>query len=503
MQFDAVNRATRRLVHNLTIMYYYMVMILAHVYKLKPSNSQSEKMNDWLNMLRAFYNFCLRDRIEAYEQVRSPIMGNYSRLDKQAECCPLTCSVSKSASVGYPWSNKNQKRSAGHQQSSYLPELKTLRPWYKEIDANVQQMNLRRLNAAFSKFFDGDGGYPKFKTLSKFRSFSYVPGQVKIEGNKVKFPGLGWMRFFLSRPLPEGFAVRTVTIRRKSDGWYMSVRLENKDVPDTQPIDTKQVKTVIAADLGIRKLVSLSNGQTVANPQYAKKLERTKAIRQRRASRKVKGSKNRAQAYQKLAKIDQKISNQRSDYHWKVANKLCRLADAVIFEDLNVKSMMARCQLKQDASGKYLKNNQAQKRGLNRVIADAAWGELKLKTKAVAAKLGLIVTEVDPRFSSQRCSCCGHTDKANRDKERFLCIECGYIEDADVQASFNLLDRGLKQLGIDPNQLRAVRPKVKDAMPGISALRTAKEISLALADEPSNPRQLSLFEWREDLAMGL
>lgn len=66
-------------------------MILAHVYKLKPSTSQSKKMNDWLDMLRAFYNFCLRDRIEAYEQVRSPILGNYSRLDNQGECCPLTC----------------------------------------------------------------------------------------------------------------------------------------------------------------------------------------------------------------------------------------------------------------------------------------------------------------------------------------------------------------------------------------------------------------------------
>ena len=482
-------------------------MILAHVYKLKTSNSQSQKMNDWLNMLRCFYNFCLRDRIEAYEQARSPIMGNYSKLDNQAECCPLTCSVSNLASVGYPWSNKNQKRSAGHQQSSYLPELKQLRPWYKGIDANVQQMNLRRLNAAFNKFFNGNGGYPKFKTRSKFRSFSYVPGQVKIKNNKVRLPGIGWMRFYLSRPLPEGFLIRTVTIRRKSDGWYMSVRLENKDIPSLESIDIKQVKTVIAADLGIRKLVSLSNGETIANPQYAKKLERRKTIFQRRASRKVKGSKNRRLAYKKLAKIDQKINNQRSDYHWKVANKLCRLGDAVIFEDLNVKSMMARCKPKRDASGKYLKNNQAQKSGLNRVIANAAWGELKLKTKAVAAKLGLIVTEVDPRFSSQRCSCCGHTDKANRDKERFLCTRCRYIEDADIQASYNLLKRGLKQLGISPTQLRAVRPKV-----------TAQETSLALADEPSNPRQLRsprclgfpqafmtdvLFEWREDLAMGL
>lgn len=466
-------------------------MILAHVYKLKPNNSQSSKMNDWLNMLRAFYNFCLRDRIEAYEQVRCPTLGNYSRLDNQGECCPLTCSVSKSATIGYPWSNKNQKRSAGHQQSSYLPELKTLRPWYQGIDANVQQMNLRRLNAAFSKFFDGNGGYPRYKTRSKFRSFSYVPGQVKIEGNQVKLPGIGWIKFYLSRPLPKGFAIRTVTIRRKNDGWYMSVRLENKDVPDIQTIDTSQVKTAIAADLGIKKLCSLSNGETIANPQYAKKLERRKSIRQRRASRKVKGSKNRAKAYIQLGKIDQKIACSRSDYQWKVANKICRLGDVIIFEDLNVKGMMARCKPKRSETGKYLKNNQAQKKGLNRVIADAAWGELKLKTKAVAAKLGLIVVEVDPKFSSQQCSCCGHIDKANRDKERFLCTQCGYIEDADIQASFNLLDRGLKQLGISPTQLRAVRPKV-----------TAQDISSGLPDEPSNPQQLTLFEWRNGRVIG-
>jgi putative transposase len=305
-----------------------------------------------------------------------------------------------------------------------------------------------------------------------------VPGQVKIHSNKVKLPGIGWMRFYLSRPLKEGFAIRTVTIRRKNDGWYMSIRLENKELPDIEPIDINQVKTVIAADLGIKKLCSISNGETITNPQYAKRLERRKRIRQRKASRKVKGSKNRAKAYRKLAKVDLKIANQRLDYQWKVANKLCRLGSAIIFEDLNVKGMMARCQPKRcPETGKYLKNNQAQKKGLNRAIADAAWGELKSKTKAVAAKLGLIVAEVDPKFSSQQCCCCGHTDKANRDKERFLCTECGYLEDADIQASYNLLERGLKQLSISPTQLRAVRPKV-----------TLMETSPGVLGEPKNPR---------------
>ncbi|MDY6897106.1 MAG: transposase [Cyanobacteriota bacterium] len=467
-------------------------MILAHVYKLKPNSTQCALMTNWLSMLRAHYNFCLRDRIGAFEQTRSPVLGNYSNLGNQGECCPLACSVSKSATVGYPWTKAGKRRSAGMQQDAYLPEMKAARPWYKQINADVLQMNLRRLNNAFSRFFDGQGKYPRFKNKSKFRSFSYKPKQVKTKGNKVYLPGIGWMRFYLSRPLPVGFEVRTVTVRQKGEGWYISVRLENKNVPALTPMDASQVKKVVAADLGIRKLAALNTGELILNPNFAKKVARRKRIILIAASRKVKGSKNRSKAYIRLAKLDLKVGNQRDDYQWKVANKLCSLGDAIIFEALNIRGMMARCKPKRcPETGKYLKNGQAAKRGLNRVIADAAWGELKLKTKAVAAKLGLIVAEVDPKFSSQQCSCCGHIDKANRDKERFLCTECGYVEDADVQASLNLLGRGLKQLGISPTQLRAVRPKV-----------TLKETSLTLVDEPKNPQQLRLFEWRDGQVTG-
>ncbi|MDJ0578209.1 MAG: transposase [Xenococcaceae cyanobacterium MO_234.B1] len=336
-------------------------MILAHVYKLKPNSEQWANLTNWLSMLRAHYNFCLRDRIEAYEQVRSPVLGNYSRLDNQdghltvlgspqhpcpRECCPLTCSVNKSATIGYPWSKAGKRRSAGMQQDAYLPEMKAARPWYKQINADVLQMNLRRLNDAFSRFFDRQGGYPRFKSRSKFRSFSYKPKQVKIENNKVYLPGIGWMRFYLSRPLPIGFEIRTVTIRHKSDGWYMSVRLENKDVPALMPMDTNQVTKVVAADVGIRKLAALNTGELIPNPQFSKKVARRKRIRQRAASRKVKGSKNRSKAYVRLAKLDLKVGNQRDDYQWKVANKLCRLGDAIIFEALNIKNMMARCKPK-------------------------------------------------------------------------------------------------------------------------------------------------------------
>ena len=461
-------------------------MFVAYCYKLKPSHKQAQKMTNWLNMLRANYNFSLRDRIEAHEQARSPILGNYSRLDIRSECCPLTCSVSQNATIGNPWKNNGKKRNAYEQQSSNLPLLKAERPWYKTIHSTVLQQNLKRLHKAFDNFFEGKG-YPKFKNQSKFRSFSYTPGQVKVNNNAVYLPGIGWMTYFNSRAIPQGFKIKTVTVRCKADGWYVSFRLEDKIIPDVPKIELSQVKAAIAGDLGINKLISLSDDTIFSNPKFFKKYERRKAIRQRRASRKKKGSKNRALAYRYLAKIDQKIVNERTDYHWKIANNLGRKAEVLIFESLNIKGLLKKCQPKQDENGKYLKNGREAKKALSRLIADCAWGELKLKIKSVADKLGLHFVEVDPKNSSRQCRKCGYIDQKNRNKERFFCLQCFHLEDADNQAAKLLLNRGLKQLGISQSQLPSVRRKV-----------TAQEISLGLPDEPSNPnkvQQLSLFDF--------
>ena len=410
-------------------------------------------MANWLDLLRANYNFSLRDRIEAYEQARSPILGTYSRLDNQGECCPLTCSVSKNAIIGNPWKSNGKKRSAYEQQSSNLPILKKERPWYRNINSTVLQQNLKRLDKAFKNFFQGLG-YPKFKRRSKFRSFCYPPGQVKVNKKAVYLPGIGWMTYFNSRAIPQGFEIKTVTLRRKADGWHISLRLEDKTIPNVPKIELSQVKTAIAGDLGIKKLISLSDDTVVSNPKFFQKYERIKNLRQRRASRKKKGSKNRAKAYQYLAKIEQKIDNKKTDYHWKIANHLCREAEILIFEDLNIKGLLKKCQPKQDENGKYLKNGREAKRALSRLISDAAWGELKLKIKSVADKLGLHFVEVNPKNSSRQCRKCGYIDKKNRNKERFFCLQCFHLEDADNQAAKVLLNRGLKQLGISEGLTR-------------------------------------------------
>ncbi len=459
-------------------------MILAYQYKLKVSPSQTMMMTDWLSMLRSHYNFCLRDRIETYEQVRSPKLGNYSDLKTKAPCCPLTCSISNKSQIGEPFKKGGKKRSAYEMQSSELPVLKKARHWFKKIHSTVLQQNLRRLDTAFKNFFDGRG-YPKFKTRQRFKSFSYPPNQVKLENNKIYLPSIGWMKFFQSRNIPDGFNLKTVTIRSLADGWYISIRIENKDIPQSNPKDLEQVESAIGCDLGIKKLLALSNGELIENPQFEKRLSKRKTIRQRRASRKKKGSSNQRKAYVELARIDQKIVNQREDHQWKIAHHLTRLADVIVLEDLNIQGMIKKCRAKQDENGKFLKNGQSAKRALNRLIRDCSWGNLKLKIESVAAKFGKICKEVNPKFTSQQCSHCGHIQKENRNKERFLCLNCGFLADADQQASVNIGIKGLEILGISHSKLLGVPQKVTPK-PELTGSRNG-EISVSLEVEPGNP----------------
>jgi putative transposase len=136
---------------------------------------------------------------------------------------------------------------------------------------------LRQLDAAYQNFFELGRGYPAFKRRSHFRSFTYPPGVVKFDGNRVKLPGTSWMRFFNSRPFPDGFNQHSVTVRQKADGYYISVRLEDSTIPEIPKLI--QVKTAVGVDLGIRKLMALSTGETLLNPDFYQRHERRRRIR--------------------------------------------------------------------------------------------------------------------------------------------------------------------------------------------------------------------------------
>jgi putative transposase len=335
-----------------------------------------------------------------------------------------------------------------------LPELKKARPWFGQIDSTVLQQNVKRLDTAYknffvrvaSPFFEGRG-FPKFKNRSNFTSFTYQMG-VKVQGSKIYLPKLGWMRFFNSRSIPIGFTIKAATLRKRQDGWYVSIRIEDKAIPDYVSKPLNEVKSVLGCDLGIKKLVHLSDRHQIDNPKFStnKKARRTLKIRQRRVSRKLKGSKNRKKAASKLGRFHKKLTDKRVAYQWYVANLIVsRKVDAIALEDLNISRMLKRCRVKTDEiTGRFLKNGQSRKKSLNRAISDASWGELILKIEYLAAKQGKVVIKINPKHSSQECRNCGHIDKSNRDGEKFICAECGYHEHADIGAAKTIRDRGFK-----------------------------------------------------------
>ncbi|MCC5626646.1 transposase [Nostoc sp. CHAB 5715] len=450
-------------------------LLTNYIYKLRPNITQSNKMSGWLDMLRSTYNWSLADRITQYNQ--QFIQGDYCDIRTKGEACPLTCFVSKNGASGEPWKDgktdndgklKNPRRSAGDIQITALPELKKRAPWFGEIDSTVLQQNLKRLDTAYKNFFEGRG-FPKFKNRSNFTSFTYQMG-VKVQVSKIYLPKLGWMRFFNSRSIPNGFTIKAATIRKRQDGWYVSIRIEDKAIPDYVSKPLNEVNSILGCDLGITKLVHLSDRYQIDNPKFStnKKAKRTLKIRQKRVSRKVKGSKNRKKAANKLGSFHKKIVDKRVACQWYVANKIVsRKVDAIALEDLNIAGMLKRCKVKVDENtGRFLKNGQSRKKGLNRAISDAAWSELVLKIEYLAEKQGKVVIKINPKHSSLECRNCGHIDKSNRDGEKFICTECGYHEHADIGAAKTIKNRGLEivrgdsaKLGVNHQNAQKISPR--------------------------------------------
>ncbi len=457
-------------------------MLLGYKYRLIPRKQQFDRFVNWLNMGRGLVNYSLND-VEATYHLRFA-QGNFCSLKLKAPCCPLTCPVGSSSATSdtgeiYQTSKKGEisRKSAKNIQKTNLPVLKEIRPWYKDVDSTALQQVIDNLHHGFSKFFKGEAKYPKYKNRSNFKSLTIKSG-IAISGNRIKLGKLGWMRFHNSRPIPEGFNIKSATIRLKADGLYVSVKIEDKTVPLPPTVSPNEVKTAIGLDMGITKLVHCSDGSQFDNPKLStnKKSRRTLRIRQRRINRKKKGSKNRRKAGNQVARFHQKITNRREALQWKLASKISKKADVVIPEDLNISGMKSRCKPKKDEKkkGRFLPNGQSRKRGLNRSISDASWYSLLKKVEYMAAKHGKIFYKVNPRYSSQTCPECGCVHKDNRDKEKFICTNCGYMDHADLNAANVLKKRGVEVLGLN----LSCRVKIKKSV---------------LAD-CQEPKQLSLFD---------
>jgi putative transposase len=307
-----------------------------------------------------------------------------------------------------------------------LKEEKKNNEWLSIPYSQSLQMPLRNLDNAFQRFFKKTSGFPTFKKKSNHQSIQY-PQNVSIDfkANKVKIPkaGLVFCRFdrkFVGK-------IKTCTVSKTpTNKFYISILVDN-DIPLPEKFKIKQT-TSIGIDLGLTHFAISSDGGKIENPRHLNKLLARLKVLQKRASKKQKGSNNRKKANFAVAKLYEKITNQRNDFLHKLSTNLIRNNQTIILEDLNVKGMM--------------KNHK-----LAKAIADVSWSRFVdfLKYKAEWNGNNIIqIGRFDP--SSKMCSECGTINKNLSLKDRFwTCAACGGYHDRDINAAINIKKFGLIQ----------------------------------------------------------
>ncbi|WP_293158697.1 transposase [Okeania sp. SIO2C9] len=250
----------------------------------------------------------------------------------------------------------------------------------KKSPYEVQQINLQRLDKAWKRWLVPDKtgkrfGRPRFKKAGKLRSFcfsrvNHPKAAVKFNGKQIIISRFGAIPVIVHRHIPDGFTIKTATITKKADGYYVSFSLEDKSVPSLIPTDN--IKTTVGIDVGLKEFLTTNTGETVPVPKFYRQSQSNLARKQGQADRKKIGSNNWKKAQNKIAKLHQHIARQREDFHYKTAHRLVKEYDLIAVENLNIKGL-------------------ARNSKLSKSIYDVAWGTFIEKLNAVAVKRGVHV----------------------------------------------------------------------------------------------------------------
>ena len=298
-----------------------------------------------------------------------------------------------------------------------------------EISSIALQQSLRNVDCAYQNFFrdlkKGKVSYPRFKCKGKSRdSFRLQNNGFSVGTNYITLAKLGDVKLKECDYIPVDAKMNNVTVSRQADRYFASVNCEI-DIPEP-----KKPESVIGLDVGIKTLVVVSNGQTFKNPKNTRKFAKKLRRRQRRLSRRVKGSNNRKKAIGEVQKLHYKISNCRRDNLHKITSNLVKTKPRwIVIEDLNVKGM--------------LKN-----RNLSKSVADASFCEIKRQLEYKTKWYGGEVVKINRFFpSSKLCSKCGFVHKGLTLKDRiFVCPVCGHTQDRDEQACQSVEKEGCRIL---------------------------------------------------------
>ena len=347
----------------------------AYKYRLYPTNNQAILLNKTFGCVRLVYNLMLDERKKHIEDTNNLVHNpSFFKLERQ---------------------------------------------FLKEIDSLALANAWTNLNSAFSNFRrDKSIGFPKFKS-KKNNHFSYTTNNqhnsIRIENKRIKLPKIGFIKLKQHREFIG--EIKSVTVSKTpTNKYYVSILVD--EYIEKLP----QSNNTIGIDLGLKVFATCSNGDVFENPKHFRKLEKQLAKAERSKSRKKKGSKNRNKQRLKVARIHERISNQRKDFLNKLSTKLIRENQTIIIENLQVKNMV--------------KNH-----CLAKSISDASWSEFTRMLEYKAEWYGRTIIKADKFFaSSQLCSRCGCKNPHMKDlaERTFTCTSCGFTLDRDLNSSINL-----------------------------------------------------------------
>ncbi|HAC62056.1 MAG TPA: transposase [Cyanothece sp. UBA12306] len=422
-------------------------MKYTYQYRLLPTTEQKITLNRWLRVCRFWFNRQLGERFEWWEQNRCAVNS-----------CSLICHLPELKEKPNYYSQKKQ-----------LPILKkdmVTVNWsgeklnFSEVPSLTLQEVCKRVDKAISRYISGDSsgkrsGKPRFKSSNRFRSMVFEGGGLSIHSCSVgkkylylKTPKIGLIKVRMHRYLPDGAILKQAQIIKKTDGWYVNLRLDDPTIP-------KFNKDTIVANwdnsIGLDAVLyeddylATSDGKKLPSLKSFRNSEaRLAQVSQRKANKKQ-GSKSRRKLAKREGREHQRIARARKDHAYSTAHKLLRTGKQVFFhEKLNLKGLSRKNKPVQDDKGKYLPNGQSAKSGLNKSWSDAAFGQFFSIFNYIAEKAGVAVIEINPAYTSQLLPY----------RDEFVFTDCSIREywdeieqvfvDRDISAAINI-----KRVGLD------------------------------------------------------
>ena len=382
-------------------------MLKAIKIRIYPNKTQEQKLNSLLGSYRFVFNQCLQYKKQRYESEK------------------LNTSLSDLGKF-------------------FHGTLRNEYEWLKDHNTKVLKQSIINLEVAYKNFFkQKNKSFPKFKSKHLEQKCRFPAGAVATDtfkGDKLnltktikdlKFKCSDKYRNYL---LKNKGGIKSVTIiKTKTNKFFASILIDGNLLRKlTEPINNS-----VGIDLGIKTLLTLSDGTTFDNLHFIKRNEKQLKKLHKQLSKKVKGSNNRNKARLKLAKKHEKIKNQKIDYLHNITSKIVNENQVIIMEDLNVSGM--------------LKNHK-----LSKAIQELSLYELRRQLEYKSSWYNRDLMFVDRFFpSSKLCSCCRwKNDNLKLSDREFICEECGMVLDRDLNASINIENEGLRVYNEKFNHLK-------------------------------------------------